>query len=165
MYYYCGDDDYYDDDDEDRYDDDDDTDYADDLESCYVDTTEQAKRKGKKVLRNELHNNSGLRNAKFTAFAKPKVDKGKGVLRHEESSRIGEGSSVSHGCNTTNITRLSEGDRDIFRPGPEEQTKLEWSLNHVFFEGLEIFGEDSDSELSDCCDACMIEIDHSKQIS
>jgi hypothetical protein len=169
---YCDDDDYEDDDDDVDIDDADD-DFDVDYESCYANTNKRSKRaieeKGKEVLRNELRNNSGSRSVyinKFTPFAKSKVDKGKGVLRHEESSRIGEGSSVSHEYNTANITKLPEEiDREIFRPGPEEQNKLEWSLNHVFFEGLEIFGEDSDSELSECCDACMIEIDHSKQIS
>ncbi|RIA94071.1 hypothetical protein C1645_873656 [Glomus cerebriforme] len=131
-------------------DDDDDDDYNMMFESYDNDTSKRSKVKGKGVLRNEPHDNSILQNVDINksidvAIVKPK-DKGKGVLRHEE---IIEGNYVIH-----------ESNHEIFRPGPEEQIRLEWSLNHAFFEELEIFGENSDSELSECCDACIIEVDH-----
>ncbi|GBC06157.1 hypothetical protein RclHR1_06660010 [Rhizophagus clarus] len=126
------------------------------------DTAKRSNRmKGKGVLRNELHDNLELRNIDMIKsidnYAMSK-NKGKSVLRHEGPSQIVEGSYMN---NTADITNLSEVvDREIFRPGPEELIKLEWSLNHAFFEELEIFGEDSDSELSECCDDCKMEVDH-----
>ncbi|CAB4404618.1 unnamed protein product [Rhizophagus irregularis] len=102
--------------------------------SYYDDTTKRSNHvKGKGVLRNELHDNLEFENADIVNKDASK-NKGKNVLR-------------------------DEGPSQIVGPGPEELDKLEWSLNHVFFEELEIFGEDSDSELSECCDACIMEVD------
>ncbi|EXX72698.1 hypothetical protein GLOIN_2v1774962 [Rhizophagus irregularis DAOM 181602=DAOM 197198] len=127
--------------------------------SYYDDTTKRSNHvKGKGVLRNELHGNLEFENADIVNKDASK-NKGKNVLRDEGPSQI-VGSYMNHCYNTANVTNLSEVvDREIFRPGPEELDKLEWSLNHVFFEELEIFGEDSDSELSECCDACIMEVD------
>ncbi|CAG8615671.1 7593_t:CDS:2 [Funneliformis caledonium] len=117
--------------------------------------------KGKRVLR-DCFEPSRVQNVDINrlivnaATHKPRVDKGKGVLRYGEPVR---GNSVNHD-NDTN----GSANREIFRPGPEELIKLDWSLNHVFFEELEIFGEDSDSELSDCCDDCIMEIDHFSEL-
>jgi hypothetical protein len=135
------------------------------LKSYDDDTTKRSNQmKGKGVLRNELHDSLELQNADMVKSIDNEAmskNKGKSVLRHEGPSQIVEGSYMNHCYNTAKVTNLSEVvDREIFRPGPEELTKLEWSLNHAFFEQLEIFGEDSDSELSECCDACIIEVDH-----
>ncbi|CAI2162600.1 16922_t:CDS:2 [Funneliformis geosporum] len=129
------------------------------------DDNERAERhrreKGKRVLRDRFEP-SHVQNVDINrlivnaATLKPRVDKGKGVLRYGEPVR---GSSVNHDNDP-----IGSANREIFRPGPEDLIKLEWSLNHVFFEGLEIFGEDSDSELSDCCDDCIMEIDHFSEL-
>lgn len=129
--------------------------------SYYDNTTKRFNKvKGKGVLRNELHDDLEFENADIVNNDAASKNKGKNVLRDEGPSQIVEGSYMNHCYNPANVTNLSEVvDREIFRPGPEELIKLEWSLNHVFFEELEIFGEDSDSELSECCDACIMEVD------
>jgi len=117
--------------------------------------------KGKGVLRSEMHDNSKLQNTDMVNSDAVSKNKGKSVLRDEGPSQIVESSYMNNYHNNADVTNLSEVvDREIFKPGPEELIKLEWSLNHVFFEELEIFGEDSDSELSECCDACIMEVDH-----
>jgi len=111
-------------------------------------TTRRLKKaKGKGVLRN---GNLELQNTDVVNSDAVSKNKGKGILRDGGPSQITEGS-------TADVTNLSV--QGIFIPGPEELIKLEWSLNHVFFEELEIFGGDSDSELSECCDACIMEVD------
>ncbi|GBC02692.1 hypothetical protein RclHR1_04760007 [Rhizophagus clarus] len=47
-----------------------------------------------------------------------------------------------------------------FVPDAETMIKLEWSLNHpVFRLDEEVFGESTDTDLSDCCPDCAMEID------
>jgi hypothetical protein len=173
------DDEYREDEDFDDYDDEDD-DYDDDYDVGDYDVViksnyetngrSRREKKGKRVPRKELHDDDGSEPLdvyinKLTdknSIIKPKIDKGKGVLRHEGQTQIGESSSLDHGYDTARSSEeVEEVNYEVFRPGPEELTKLEWSLNHKFFAELEIFGEgSSDSELSDCCDACIMEVDH-----
>ena len=63
-------------------------------------------------------------------------------------------------------TEVNDGDSNesknkrAFVPNAETIIKLEWSLNHPVFKlDEEIFGESTDTDISDCCSDCAIEVD------
>jgi hypothetical protein len=71
--------------------------------------------------------------------------------------------AVKKNQNETEVNDDAQSEPKIkraFVPDEETMIKLEWSLNHPVFKlDEEIFGESTETDLSDCCSDCAMEVD------